>query len=252
MFYYIRGARAGQVLGVSVILDFFANLCYNKGITVGWLFYIVSVYLLDVGSPWRGQSMEIWVMVFLMIVAAMAPVIYVWLTQPRAKTPVVDEILLDLLDLEFCPGASWLFDTLYSQRRRLQRLCSRYSAIRKRCKRWQRHILMDAFETADKLLERNIQAILKLCVMAGWEPRLGLYQPDFDKSAINRVELRQLLAENVDCLDKLDKLMGLAIDRGDTSGNVSLNNLDACIAVMEAKSFQDDFTPGMSFGVKVA
>lgn len=173
--------------------------------------------------------------------------------QGQKTKPKEENILFELMDLEFCPGMAWLFDVLYQQRKELQRLCSRYSAIRVRCKPSYRHIIMEAFEEVDMVLEHNIGEILKLCVRAGWDPRYGFYQPQFKKSAINRTELRTLLAENADCLEKLGTLLTLAHDKFDVSAEVTIANLDATISLLSGeRSFEEDFAPGMSFGVRVA
>ncbi|MBR3180401.1 hypothetical protein IKF57_02640 [Candidatus Saccharibacteria bacterium] len=133
----------------------------------------------------------------------------------------------DLLDIEFCPGMMWLFEILNSQRHQLGRICSRFAAIRHRISDWRAEVVISGIETTDKTLDHNIGQCLALLVTAGYNPKLGFYQPDFDKKAINRPALRSYLGENAEILDKLDELITVAIESSWIRTEFTAMELDA-------------------------
>ena len=158
----------------------------------------------------------------------------------RKKRP--RDIYDDLLDLEFCPGMTWLFDILYSQRRQFQRTCSRFAAVRHRVDDWRKDVIVDAVETSDKALEKNIGEILNLVVMAGYNPKMGLVQKEFDKEKINRPALRSYLNENIDILEKLDDLITVAVESSWHRVQFTAMELDAWASGFKKfHEFEEDF-----------
>ena len=158
----------------------------------------------------------------------------------RKKRP--RDIYDDLLDLEFCPGMQWTFETLYSQRRQFMRICSRFGAVRHRVDNWRVDVIADAIETTDKTLEYNIGQCLNLVVMAGYNPKMGFYQPDFKKEAINRDALRSYLGENAEVLEKLDELITISVESSWHRAEFTAAELEAWSSGFKnIRSFEQDF-----------
>ncbi|MBR2543323.1 hypothetical protein IKF03_01865 [Candidatus Saccharibacteria bacterium] len=152
------------------------------------------------------------------------------------------DIFDDMLDLEFCPGMTWLFEVLNSQRRQFMRTCSRYGAVRHRIDDWRAKILVQAIERTDQTLEYNIGQILNLIVMAGYNPKWGFYQPEFRKANINRQALRSFLGENADVIENLDQLITTAVEDSWLRAEFTAKELDAWISSFKhRRDFRQDF-----------
>lgn len=184
---------------------------------------------------------------FLMILGV-APVMYLRRekrrNQPRhrrsKKHPrrTLDETYLEIMDLEFCPGMTWLADTLMDQRRELQRQCGRFAKIRSRCSDARVNVMVQAFEAVDEQLDANIHDIISAMIAAGYRAESGIYQPHFRKNKVNRELLRDRLVDNQDCLAKLDQLINLAVELSSKERFTQIE-LDAWIHVFDQATKED-------------
>lgn len=178
------------------------------------------------------------------VVLATAPVVYLQnreqrlRQQPRRKkrrSAPRDETYLEILDIEFCPGMTWLADTLLEQRKELQRQCGRFAKIRQRCGDSRVEIMVQAFETVDRQLDANIHDIVSVLIAAGFKAEWGIYQPHFRKNKVNRTLMRARLLDNQACLEKLDKLIDLAVELS-SKEELTQIELDAWINVFRQQA----------------
>ena len=156
----------------------------------------------------------------------------------KPKDATVDS----LLEIEFCPGMIGTFDVLYSQRRHLARIVSRWGALRPRVDDWRAEIVVKSIEEVNDILEKNIGEILNLLIIGGYDPRKGIYQPEFEKEQVNKVALKSYAAENAELLDELDDLITAAVEYSAIRAETKVNELRAWSASFRSiKNFDTDF-----------